>query len=159
VATTSPEGCDDTGAATSALRSRERVIADALGTTAEPICLTDLAQLARAGALRTTAAILAPDTGKELRPGEAVQIRYAHLIRFLSAGIDFIKFSELIATIPIVGNGGVRMRDLDNPSLGYPFNRSWRFASTGGSAKVAPSWVDGRDASVVWAERPLGYGS
>lgn len=113
MATTSPEGCDDTGAATSALRSRERVIADALGTTAEPICLTDLAQLARAGALRTTAAILAPDTGKELRPGEAVQIRYAHLIRFLSAGIDFIKFYELIATIPIVGNGGVRMRDLD----------------------------------------------
>jgi hypothetical protein len=46
-----------------------------------------------------------------------------------------------------------------NSGLGYPFNRSWRFASTGGSAKVAPSWVDGRDASAVWGEPPLGYGS
>ena len=47
----------------------------------------------------------------------------------------------------------------DKRPLGYPFNRSWRFASTGGSAKVAPSWVDGRDASAVWGEPPLGYGS
>ena len=41
-------------------------------------------------------------------------------------------------------------------ALGYPFNRSWGFASKGGSAEVAPSWADVRVVSVVWEERSFG---
>ena len=58
-----------------------------------------------------------------------------------------------------LGSARLAIQVHDMSALGYPFNRSWRFASTGGSAKVAPSWVDGRDASAVWGEPPLGYGS
>src|SRR4051794_6034063 len=94
-------------AVTFALRPRERVVvAEALGTTATPVYLADLDDAARAETLRTAAAILAHDTGKELRPGEAAEIRSARLIQFLSAGIDFIKFNEFPATIPVAANGG-----------------------------------------------------
>ncbi len=42
---------------------------------------------------------------------------------------------------------------------GYPFNRTGRFVSKGGSAKVAPSWADVRGVSAAWEEQPLGSGS
>ena len=45
------------------------------------------------------------------------------------------------------------------PGLGYPFNRTWRFVSKGGSAKVAPSWADVRVVSAAWEEQALGSGS
>src|SRR5690242_1625300 len=90
-----------------ALRPRERaVVAEALGTAARPVYLADLDEPARAETLRTAVAILAHDTGKELRPGEAARMQSARLIQFLSAGIDFIRFDELPATIPIAANGG-----------------------------------------------------
>ena len=44
-------------------------------------------------------------------------------------------------------------------ALGYPFNRSWGFASTVGPAKVAPSWADVRGVSAALVEQPLGSGS
>jgi cation diffusion facilitator CzcD-associated flavoprotein CzcO len=49
-----------------------------------------------------------------------------------------------------------RYSDFDISPLGYPFNRSWGFASKGGSAEVAPSWADVRVVSVVWEERSFG---
>jgi phosphoglycerate dehydrogenase-like enzyme len=94
-------------AVTFPLRPRERtVVADALDTTAEAIYLDDLDDSARIGTLQTATAILAHDTGKDLRPNEAAHIRSARLIQFLSAGIDFIKFDQLPATVPVAGNGG-----------------------------------------------------
>ncbi|MFL5286737.1 MAG: 2-hydroxyacid dehydrogenase [Rhodopila sp.] len=94
-------------AVTFTLRLRERaVVADALGTAAKAVYLADLDDAARVETLRTAAAILAHDTGRELRPGEAARIQSACLIQFISAGIDFIKFNELPATIPVAGNGG-----------------------------------------------------
>jgi len=96
-----------TVAITFILRPRERaVVADALGSAAKPAYLADLDDAARAETLRTATAILAHDTSRDLRPGEAAHIRSARLIQFLSAGIDFIKFDELPATIPVAGNGG-----------------------------------------------------
>ncbi len=43
--------------------------------------------------------------------------------------------------------------------LGCPFNRSWRFASTGDPARIAPSWADVLVGSAAWAEQTLGSGS
>ena len=43
--------------------------------------------------------------------------------------------------------------------LGCPFNRSWRFASTGDLARIAPSWADVLVGSAAWAEQTLGSGS
>ncbi len=54
----------------------------------------------------SASAILARDTGKDLHPDEARQIRSARLIQFLTAGIDFVPLNELPAGIPIAGNGG-----------------------------------------------------
>jgi phosphoglycerate dehydrogenase-like enzyme len=89
------------------LRPRERaVVVDALGPAAEPVYLTDLDPAARTEALRTAAAVLARDTGKDLHPGEGAHIRSAHLIQFLTAGIDFVKFADIPDGIPVAGNGG-----------------------------------------------------
>src|SRR3954470_17582094 len=94
-------------AVTLALRPRERaVVADALGTAARPVYFADLDDAVRAETLQIAAAILAHDTDKEVRPGQAARMQSARLIQFLSAGIDFIKFDELPTTIPAAGNGG-----------------------------------------------------
>ena len=50
-----------------------------------------------------------------------------------------------------------RVHDIGD--LGYPFNRTGRFVSKGGSAKVAPSWADVHVVSAAWEEQPLGSGS
>ena len=43
--------------------------------------------------------------------------------------------------------------------LGCPFNRSSRFAATGGPAKLAPDWADVRVSAVAWAVPSLDSGS
>jgi phosphoglycerate dehydrogenase-like enzyme len=97
----------DTVVVTFKLRAPERaVIAEALGTAAEPIYLTDLEPAARASALTNAKALLARHTGHELRPGEAAQLTAARLVQFMSAGIDFIPMHDIPATVPIAGNGG-----------------------------------------------------
>ena len=97
----------DTVAVTFDLRARERaVIADALGTAARPAWLTDLDEADRIPVLRHAAAILARDTGKDLRPNEAQHIQSARLIQFISAGIDFVPLHALPDGIPLAGNGG-----------------------------------------------------
>jgi glycerate dehydrogenase len=89
------------------VRAPERaVIADAVGDAARPVFLTDLDDASRAAALRTAAAILARDTGTDLRSGEAGQIQSARLIQFMTAGIDFVDLGALPAAIPVASNGG-----------------------------------------------------
>jgi len=97
----------DTVAVTFNVRPPERaVIADALDAAARPVYLSDLDEAGRAAALRDATAILARDTGKDLRPGEADQIQSARLIQFMTAGIDFVPLGALPAAIPIASNGG-----------------------------------------------------
>jgi phosphoglycerate dehydrogenase-like enzyme len=97
----------DSLAVTFAVRPRERaVIADAIGSAARVIYLADLDETGRVDALRDASAILARDTGKELRRGESEHIQSARLIQFLSAGIDFVRLSELPSGIPVASNGG-----------------------------------------------------
>ncbi len=97
----------DTVAITFNLRPAERaIVADALGGAADPVYLVDLEAPARAAALQSATALLARDTGKDLRPGEAGLIRSARLIQFMTAGIDFVPLSALPADRPIASNGG-----------------------------------------------------
>jgi phosphoglycerate dehydrogenase-like enzyme len=97
----------DTVAVTFSLRSRDRAaVADALGGAALPVFLADLDDTSRIRALRDAGAILARDTAKDLRPGEAQHIRSARLIQFITAGIDFVPLNALPAGVPVAGNGG-----------------------------------------------------
>jgi phosphoglycerate dehydrogenase-like enzyme len=89
------------------VRPRERaVIADALGDAARAVYLADLDDAGRASALREAAAILARDTGTDLRSGEADQIQSARLIQFMTAGIDFVDLEALPGSVPVASNGG-----------------------------------------------------
>jgi phosphoglycerate dehydrogenase-like enzyme len=97
----------DTLVVTFVVRPPERaVIADAIGTAARVVYLADLDEAGRANALRDGSAILAHDTGRELRPDESHHIRSARLIQFISAGIDFVRLRALPAGIPVASNGG-----------------------------------------------------
>ena len=82
------------------------LIADFLGAAATPVWLRDLDDQARAAALRGATAILARDTGKELRPHEGALIGPVRLIQFMTAGVDYIPLSQLPADAPIASNGG-----------------------------------------------------
>lgn len=97
----------DTVAVTFSMRSAERaVIAEAIGSAAEIVYLADLDEAGRTLALQTATAILARDTGKDLRPDEAQQIRSARLIQFMTAGIDFVPLNALPAGLTVASNGG-----------------------------------------------------
>jgi glycerate dehydrogenase len=97
----------DTVAVTFSLREHERaVVADALGSAATPVFLADLDDSSRADALRGATAILARNTGQDLKPGEPALIERARLIQFMTAGIDFVPLSALPDGIPVAGNGG-----------------------------------------------------
>jgi glycerate dehydrogenase len=89
------------------VRPPERaVIADALGAAAEAVFLAELDDADRLRALRDASAVLARDTGRDLRAGEAAHIQSARLIQFITAGIDFVPLSALPAGVPVASNGG-----------------------------------------------------
>lgn len=97
----------DTVGVTFNLRPWERAaVADALGGAALPVYLADLDDAGRIQTLRDATAILARDTGKDLRAGEAQHIQSARLIQFITAGIDFVPLHALPAGVPVAGNGG-----------------------------------------------------
>ena len=66
------------------------VVTEAIGDLAQPVWLSDLDDQARASALRNATALLARNTGRELRPHEPALIEQARLIQYVNAGIDFI---------------------------------------------------------------------
>lgn len=89
------------------VRPTERaVIADACRPGTGIVYLTDLDTPGRLDALRSASALLARDTGKDLRPGEAEHIQSALLVQFITAGIDFVRLSDLPPGIPVASNGG-----------------------------------------------------
>jgi phosphoglycerate dehydrogenase-like enzyme len=86
-------------------RSRALIL-ELLEAAADPVWLTDLDDPARAVALPAAAAVLARDTGKELRPREAALLGDARLVQFMTAGVDHIPLSQFPAGVPIANNGG-----------------------------------------------------
>ncbi|MBU2533537.1 MAG: hydroxyacid dehydrogenase [Alphaproteobacteria bacterium] len=77
-----------------------------LGDAARVIYLGDLDPGERGAALANATAVLARNTDKELRPGEAAMMTSAGLLQFVSAGVDFISMSAFPESLPIAGNGG-----------------------------------------------------
>jgi len=82
------------------------IVRDALGGDAEAVYLDGLDDRARTAALRNATAVLARNTGTELRPHEPALLEHVRLIQFINAGIDFVKLSALPAGIPVASNGG-----------------------------------------------------
>jgi phosphoglycerate dehydrogenase-like enzyme len=87
--------------------SRGRDLAAALlQGVATPVFLIELDDTARATALAEASALVAFDTGKELRHGEATLLTAARLIQFMTAGVDHIPLSQLPAGVTVAKNGG-----------------------------------------------------
>jgi phosphoglycerate dehydrogenase-like enzyme len=82
------------------------IVSDALADTAEAAYLVDLDDAGRRAALRDATVLLAWNTARDLRSGEARLLRAARLIQFITAGVDFIPLGELPEAVPIASNGG-----------------------------------------------------
>jgi len=85
---------------------RRPIVTEALAGAAPVVYLTELADADRAAALRRAGVLLAHNTTKDLRPGEAELLGDARLIQFMSAGVDFIPLGALPPQVPVAGNGG-----------------------------------------------------
>ena len=86
-------------------RARALIVA-LLEGAADPVWLTELDDTGRAAALVAADAILARDSGKELRPREAAMTGRAKLVQFMTAGVDHVPLSQFPAEAPIACNGG-----------------------------------------------------
>lgn len=86
--------------------SLRRIISEAVAGIADIRYLADLNGTERQNALQSADVLLARNTAKELRPGEASLLGRARLVQFLSAGIDYIPLRDLPAEIPLASNGG-----------------------------------------------------
>ena len=82
------------------------VAVEALAGAAEVVAIADADPASRATALRQAGAVMAWNPGKELRPEEFSLIAGAKLIQLLPAGIDFIRFADLPAGVPVASNAG-----------------------------------------------------
>jgi phosphoglycerate dehydrogenase-like enzyme len=100
------------------LDARQRaIVADALAGTAEAVYLVDLDDPGRQAALRDATVLLAWNTAKDLRIGEAHLLGAARLIQFMAAGVDFIPLGELPAAVPVAGNGGAYAQPMAEHAL------------------------------------------
>jgi phosphoglycerate dehydrogenase-like enzyme len=81
-------------------------VVDALGEAGNAVFLADAQGEARRQMLGSAGALLARNTGTELRPEELPLIAKARLLQFMSAGVDFIPLRALPPDLPVAGNGG-----------------------------------------------------
>jgi hypothetical protein len=63
------------------------IVSDALADMAKAVYLVDLDEAGRQSALRNATVLLAVNTAKDLRSGEADLLRGARLIQFITAGV------------------------------------------------------------------------
>ena len=87
-------------------RGGRAIIEALIGTAADIAYLTDMPAGDRANALATADIVLARNTAKELKPGEAALLRNARLVQFVTAGVDYIPLGDLPAGAAIANNGG-----------------------------------------------------
>src|SRR5690349_11498481 len=96
-----------TVAVTFGASARERaIVAEALDGDAEPVYLADLDDDDRSAALRAASAVLARNTGRELRAHEDALLEHIRLVQFVTAGVDFVPLSRLPPGVPVAANGG-----------------------------------------------------
>lgn len=82
------------------------IIRSTIGQTARIVFLGDLDERARTTALAQATAVLARNTDKELRRGEAALLTQARLLQFVTAGVDHIPLAGLPTQIAVASNGG-----------------------------------------------------
>jgi glycerate dehydrogenase len=80
--------------------------ASLLDDIATLVFLTDLNDTDRAAALAGTSALVAYDTGNELRHGEPALLAATQLIQFMTAGVDHIPLGQLPVGVTVAKNGG-----------------------------------------------------
>lgn len=83
-----------------------KIIREVIGDASEIRYLSNVGRVERQDVLRRADVLLARNTGNELRPEELPLIRNAKLVQFLSAGLDYIRLSELPVDVPIAKNAG-----------------------------------------------------
>jgi len=87
------------------LEPRQRALAAEAAGDADIAYLADLDPPARQSALRAATVLLARNTARELRPGEAALLGNLRLVQFMTAGVDYIPLSQL-PDVPMATNGG-----------------------------------------------------
>ena len=86
--------------------SARAVISDTVGASVEVTYLPELDDGSRAAALRGAQVLLARNTTRELREGEAALLGSAKLLQFVTAGVDFIPLGAFPESLPIAVNAG-----------------------------------------------------
>jgi phosphoglycerate dehydrogenase-like enzyme len=102
------------------------LLADAIGDAARLVYLSDLDESERKDALLSATAVLARDTGRDLRPGESAPLGGARLLQFMTAGIDFVKMDTLPAQVPVASNGGAYAEPMAEHALAMTLAASKR---------------------------------
>ena len=97
------------------------VVAAAIAGSASVLYLQDVAEVDRAGVLKSAGAILARHTGQELRAGEAAFINGVRLLQFVTAGIDFVPLKQFPDSLPIAANGGAYSEPMAEHAVAMAF--------------------------------------
>lgn len=88
--------------------------------------LSDLDTAARAEVLRAATVLLARNTAKDLRDGEAALLGNARLVQFMTAGVDFVPLSTLPEGVPVASNGGAYAQPMAEHALAMALAASKR---------------------------------
>ncbi|MEZ5854883.1 MAG: 2-hydroxyacid dehydrogenase [Hyphomicrobiaceae bacterium] len=88
------------------VQARDVIGAAAAASADRIVSLDDVAAEMRGQALREATVMLARNTAKELRAGEADLLSNCKLIQFVTAGVDYIPLADLPAQVTIAANGG-----------------------------------------------------
>ncbi len=83
----------------------KKIVAAEMGDI-EVVYFAELAPEHRAAALSGAGAVLANDTGRELRAGETALLGAARLLQFAAAGVDWVPTRDLPPQLPVAGNKG-----------------------------------------------------
>ena len=77
-----------------------------VGTSVLVVHLADLSADKRSEAIAGADVVLARNTAKELRPGEAALLGNVRLVQFVTAGVDYVPLGDLPAGVAVASNGG-----------------------------------------------------
>jgi phosphoglycerate dehydrogenase-like enzyme len=109
------------------LAADQRALVEAeIGGAGKLAYLADLGPAERAEALRSAAVLLARNTAKDLRPGEAALLGNVRVVQFMTAGVDFVPLSALPPGVPVASNGGAYSASMAEHALAMALAASKR---------------------------------
>lgn len=86
--------------------AQRKLIEEELGEQAELVLLETMGAPSRESALRSAAAVISRNIGKELSEAEAAMLSQVKLVQFVTSGVDFMPLSALPPNVPIASNKG-----------------------------------------------------